>query len=480
MVAFAEDAPQARPGLGTNAITVTPATGATADRSAFRAARRQRFDRRAQSSRWLVDDTIAEHGSSHFAELAPRPATCGWSAGSHVGVHKAPTGPARFSGVQSCGSVHSCACCGALIRGRRAEEVQQASAWWEKQGGQFLFVTFTVRHKLGDSLERTMDALTDGFTATINGAPWKRFARVHGIRHFIKAQETTIGWMNGWHAHLHVLFFVDLPGAAVDARNDASACFVDLRRERNKDGSLNKRKVKRFQRLAELSRDARHAADQGISEDREKDIHGWLSDRWQSMVVAAGGRRPSTRRGVDIRTVREGRVVALYISKLQEGDRPKPKWKVGQEMARQDMKKGRLDSLVPLELLDLEGLTDDEVERNRLLWLEYVATTSGRRAMTWSRGLKDAAGIDEVSDEEAAAEEEADAAEDDLKVMIDKAQWHAIKSDGAQQARVLELVEAEAYDDLARMIRFEYPPSGPLTSRGRCSPDCRAEAHSHI
>lgn len=478
MVAFEAGEPGPRPGLGTNGITVTPFEPSRVSGEAFRAARRDRFARRVVSSQWLVDQAVAEHGGAHFAEFAPAPATCGWAAGSHVGVNRSAAGVARFSGVQTCASVWSCPCCGSVIRGRRSEEVQRAAKWWEGQRGQFLFVTFTVRHRLEDSLERTMDAVTNGFTATINGAPWKRFAKVHGIRHFIKSQEVTLGWANGWHAHLHVLFFVDLAGAAADAQHDANQAWVVADQLRNKDGSMNRRYEKRAKRLDVLAEDALHAAEQGISEARAKELHPWLSDRWRSMVVAAGGREPSNRRGVDIRTVHDGRVVALYISKLQDGDRPK-KWEVGPEMTRQDMKKGRVDSLVPLELLDLDGLTDEEVERNRVAWLEYVETTSGRRSMTWSRGLKVAAGIEELDDEDLAKQEAADAAEDDLAVLIPKSQWHAIRADAGQQARVLELVEADDFEELARLIRFEYPPGAPPSARPPCGRDCTIPAHAH-
>ncbi|MFT4281579.1 hypothetical protein [Microbacterium sp.] len=350
--------------------------------------------------------------------------------------------------------------------------MQDAAAWWEGQSGQFLFVTFTVRHHGTDSLERTMDALTAGFTATINGAPWKRFARVHGIRHFIKSQEVTLGWENGWHAHLHVLFFVDLPGAAADARQDAAIALREAETLRNRDGSMNKRRVKRWERLHALASDADRAASQGIGQKRRSEIHGWLSDRWQTMVVGAGGREPSRRRGVDIRTVRDGEVVALYISKLQEGDRPRG-WKIGSEMARQDMKKGRLDSLVPLELLDVDGLTPEEVERNREWWIEYVETTAGRRAMTWSRGLKDAAGIDDVDDEQIVEDEDADTAEDDLVIMIDKAQWRAVRDDADVISRILELVESDRIEEIRRFVRFEYPPPSQQVPRPAPAPGAR-------
>lgn len=441
-------------GLGTTANTVTRRR----DRGAFRAARLQRFTRRTVSSRWLLEDAREEHGYDDAVRLAARPATCGWAAGEAVGVMRAKAGPARFAGVQTCASVWACACCGSRIREHRCGEVQDAAAWWEAQGGQFLFLTLTVRHYAEDSLERTMDALTGAFTATINGAPWKRFTRRHGIRHWIKAQEVTLGWENGWHAHLHVLLFVDLPGAAEDAADDAAEAWREVEEARGTRACSAK--VRKAERRDGEWREAARIAAQGIGRERERELHAWLSDRWADMVVRKGGRRPSRRRGVDIRTVRDGNVVALYVSKLQEGDREKRGWAVGSEMARQDLKKGRLDSLVPLELLDVDGATEDEVERNREHWIEYVGATKGRRSMTWSRGLKDAAGIAELDDDEVAAEE-ADETEDDRVLIIRAADWRTVRDQPDVLAQILELVEQDRAEEVARLVRFEWPP--PLT-----------------
>lgn len=453
MVVFADSAAEPSSGLGTNGITVTPLSSKKSVK-ALRELRRARFTRRAQSSRWLMADTVERHGEQDAVKLAPGPATCGWAAGSLIGVHHSG-GAAGFSGVQHCSSVWSCSCCGAIIRGKRSEEVQQAASWWEQQGGEFLFLTFTVRHFAEDTLERTMDAVTDAFTGLINGAPWKRLARRHGIRHFIKSQEVTLGWENGWHAHLHVLLLVDLPGAARDLAEDARLAWQESDEWAAEHGKHHGSKVKKAQRRDDDAAEALRISNQGIGKPRAAEIRGWLSERWIDMVVRAGGREPSRRRGVDVRTVRDGNVVALYVSKLQEGDRDG--WGVGQEMARQDMKKGRLDSLVPLELLDVDGLTDDELERAREHWVEYVTTTKGRRAMTWSRGLKAAAGIDDVDDEQIVAEDAEETALDDLVIVIRARDWARIRHDADTVARILDLVEQDRVPEIALLVAFEYP-----------------------
>ncbi|BDZ38070.1 protein rep [Microbacterium suwonense] len=399
-VRFGGDA-SASAGLGTHAKSVTRSRD-------FRALRRLRFARRAQSSAWLLADSADLHGEGPASrELAPRVAKCGWAIAAGVGVHKREGGAARFSGVAHCGSIWGCPTCSAVIRNRRAEEVTAASEWWRgERDGAFLFVTFTARHKMGDPLKDSLSALTGAFTRLIRGAPWKRFAARMGIAHMIKAVEVTLSWRNGWHAHLHVLWFTD----------------------------------------REASRSAL------------EDAQGWLAARWADMVVKEGGRRPDDVHGVNVRRVQDGRIVSQYLTKLQEAEPDRPRgWDLAAEMTRIDSKKGRLESLVPFDLLDVDGMSEEEQQRAREHWAEFVAVTKGRRAMTWSRGLKDAAGIDELDDDEIVAEAEPSAEDDDLVVVIHRRDWMRMQHDPDKVARVLELVEQGRLDELLSVVAFMYP-----------------------
>jgi hypothetical protein len=69
-------------------------------------------------------------------------------------------------------------------------------------------------------------------------------------------------------------------------------------------------------------------------------------------------------------------------------------------LARSDVKSARSGGVVPFELLDEDGSGEMPAGQRRRLWLEYVAGTKGRRAITWSRGLKDALGVNERTDEQ--------------------------------------------------------------------------------
>lgn len=378
-------------------------------------ARELRFRRRQVSSNVLVQHARAEAGllptgREGFAKPL-RPATCRHAAGAAVGVVGNDLGEqAKFTGLIHCASVWSCPVCSAVIRAGRSDEVMQACRWWEDvRGGSLLFVTFTLRHQLGDSLQRGLDAVTQAFRSVIMGAPWKRFAARHGIRHQIKAVEVTRG-ENGWHPHLHVLWFTDSPLSDV-ARAEARA---------------------------------------------------WLSDRWRRFVVKHGGRLPSDERGVDLRDVEGGQLVAAYIAKVQEHDRSKSRtFGVGAEMTRLDLKRGRQDSLTPFELLDWDGLDEEERAERAALWVEWVETTRGRRALTFSRGLKEAAGIDELDDEQLAeADEHLDDETTVTRVTISRREWRRIQNDPGKLCRVLELAELGQWDRIAEVVPCGPPMSG--------------------
>lgn len=80
------------------------------------------------------------------------------------------------------------------------------------------------------------------------------------------------------------------------------------------------------------------------------------------------------------------------------------KWGAAEEMTMTGGKRGRPGGgRSPLQLL--AAATDEGDGRAAALWREYAAAFKGRRQLVWSRGLKDRAGINTVSDEDAAAGE---------------------------------------------------------------------------
>lgn len=362
-------------------------------RSSAAELRRSRFARRAQSSGWLIADAVdtsnvEELGEGLFVDMAsgellnsgwvrpPRPARCGWRIGEKVSVHS-DGDMAHFSGTERCSSIWACPVCSAVIRAERAREISQAVEEHQAAGGSVLFVTLTIRHDGGDSLKQSIDAVLGSWRKLLQGSAWVGSKSTQGARDryqvsgYIRSTEVTYG-SNGWHPHIHALFFTD------EKLSDTEAA--------------------------------------AFGEE--------LHTRWARFVHKSTGKLPNREHGTDVQRVdEEGQVLGKYLAKVQDEGRSKTeKWDASAELARADAKQGRGENLVPFEFLDSDHPMP--VPQRRRLWAEYYAATKGRRAITWSRGLKARYEVGEKSDQEVIEETEA--------------------------APVLWLADGHAYDSLRR------------------------------
>lgn len=256
--------------------------------------------------------------------------------------HHAEFASASYGGLQTCGSVHICPVCGAKIAARRSDEILDAAQRWIARGGSVLMVTLTLQHVAADCLTDLAGALNAAYRAIKVGRPWQRFKASYGLVGSIAAREYTHGLVNGWHPHLHALFFV---------RGDLSG--------------------------RELIR-----------------LRAWLVSAWSS-AVSRLGRFASAAHGVDVQISTDGKL-APYLAKLGRS------WSVGDELARANSKRSRsAGGRTPVQLL--EAAARDELAAG--LFVEYANVTYRKNALVWSPGLRALLGmLDERSDEEIAAE----------------------------------------------------------------------------
>lgn len=387
--------------------------------------RRSRFVRRSQSSRWLIADavdssTIEELGDGLFADTAsgelldsdwvrpPRPARCGWRIGENVSVHSDGQ-LAHFSGTERCSSIWACPVCSAVIRAERAREISQAVEAHQAAGRSVLFVTLTVRHDLADSLKQSMDAVLGSWRKLLQGSAWVGSKSTQGARDryrvsgYIRSTEVTYG-SNGWHPHIHALFFTD------DKLSDTEvAAFGDE-----------------------------------------------LHTRWARFAHKATGKLPTRAHGTDVQRVDEdGQVLGRYLAKLQEaeGKSKTEKWDASAELARADVKRGRGDNFVPFELLDSDHPLP--LPQRRRLWVDYYEGTKGRRAITWSRGLKAHYEVGEKTDEEVIEETEAAP----VRWVADGRAYDSLRrSDPALLAFALDAAAAENWEVLKAVLTGHEPP----------------------
>lgn len=123
-----------------------------------------------------------------------------------------------ISGVETCGSVHSCPVCAAKIYAIRAAEIDSCVERWIGWGDGRIgpaqawcgLLTLTISHGLGDSLAETQRGISNAFRFLFAGREGQALKRDLGIKHFARSCESTYG-ANGWHPHLHVLTMTDKP-----------------------------------------------------------------------------------------------------------------------------------------------------------------------------------------------------------------------------------------------------------------------------
>jgi hypothetical protein len=318
--------------------------------------------------------------------------------------------------LQSCASVHACPVCAPKIRQERSDVIEAACSAWAAEGRAVGMLTLTVKHAQGDALAELLDGLMSAWgDDLVAGAAWagrwrvspprkwalpslwsgetklvpderKQVLAIHAmaraagfdvptpmrtawfqqgdrqrfhIAGWVRSVEVTWGVANGWHPHIHALVFFDA---------------------QRLDVQPNRRYLERE-----------------------------LADRWADAVERRGVGRPDLAHGCKLELMDEPAEAARYIAgaakvdgKLVPGERP---WRrAALETGRWDLKSARRHRFQPFDLLD--AVEDGEAWAFHR-WQEYEAATHGRRAITWSVGMRERCGLDEQerTDEEIAADD---------------------------------------------------------------------------
>lgn len=284
-------------------------------------------------------------------------------------------GSAGFGGVATCGSCWVCPVCSAKIAARRALEVAQAVRWAEDQGGCAVMATFTVQHVLGDPLQKCWDAVAAGWTRVWSGRAARRFRERYGLLGWVRVVEVMRGDDHGWHVHVHALLLLDRPVSIDTAEAIGGELYGRWSAGVGKAG------------MTCIRRDWK-GRDVGVSVVlAERDGSG--SDLGDYFVKATY-RAPTEALALEM-------THGLHTKSNRGGDvRRRSPMKILQDLV------GMLDPSTG----ELLGQYDPEAFAGDLaLWHEYERVSKGRRQLTWSRGLKDAIGVEDRTDEEIAEEE---------------------------------------------------------------------------
>jgi hypothetical protein len=299
---------------------------------------------------------------------------------------------ASYRGLQICGSVWHCPVCAAKVANERCAEISNAIILAAELGFKAVLVTYTARHDYKTVLKDQLDAMTEAHRAVWRGESAKRMKEQFGMLGMIRTLECTHG-RNGWHPHIHALIF--LP-ADCDVVSFGSA----------------------------------------------------LRFRWELMALKHG--LTMNKHGFDI--VDNAQKVADYLAKWGH----MPQWSEADELARWHTKIGRgrnkNEHYTPWQLLDFADHGDDEAGE---LWKEYALTYYGRKQLHWSKGLRDALGMNKELTDEELAEKQADDATTLYEIRLSSQQWAWIKGND-MRVELLELVEKCSSDEIIDKCEQEY------------------------
>lgn len=313
-----------------------------------------------------------------------RTAKCAHVTVGQVGVHKsAEHQKAFYSGLMTCGSVWSCPVCTAKVQERRRVEISKGVEWAYRSGKQAAMVTLTFPHYKESQLEDLIKKQASALAYFRSGAPWSRFKKKVGFTGLIRALELTYG-QHGWHPHTHELWLVDASASVEDEKS-----YI----------------IERWLKCC---------------------IKAGLVDASDSAQIAA-----FKRHAVDIRDRCD---TSDYLAKHDK----ESTWGVDREVAKASSKAGKATGLHPFGLLAL-ALDGDKVAGQK--FVEYSAVMRGKRQLFWSHGLKALVGLDEVTDEELAAQQEDKA---DFLGFITAKQWRWVRKAGLR-SQLLDAAELSGW-----------------------------------
>ena len=294
----------------------------------------------------------------------------------------ANTGSSYLSGVQHCGYAQYCPVCGAKVANVRAKEIGKAVDTAFERGNGVYMLTFTVPHEQEHTLKELRELITGAYSYVNSGRAWLTDVADFDILGQIRATEVTNGYFKRFHNHgwhPHLHLLI----------------FTDKPLE------------------------------------NPGQLHSRLFARWQKYVVSQGYDKP-TQDGTRLDPITTQRGVGRYLSKLAVN--------VGNELTRSDLKKGRNGGATIWEVLWTACATDDPALW--ALWFEWESVMDGVQLCRWSNGLKQCYGINELTDQEIAEQEEAFTHSRSLT----ETEWELISKDSSLIALLLSSTSTHGLD----------------------------------
>lgn len=332
---------------------------------------------KARSKRHTIRESLRE-----FTQLR-RLKDCGHTAVNGAGVMIRCTSTAGgkvagFAGVSTCGSVWACPVCAAKVSARRQEELAAVLKHAAANGYHAAMMTFTVRHRKGQSLKKVWGAVSKGWDRVVSGKKWKSDKEKYSVQGYVRAVEVTHG-ANGWHVHVHTV--VIFGGAAENATT------------------------------------------LGLG----------MWNRWCSGIESAGFTALEESGGFDLQVLKgDMGAIGRYLAKQADA--------LAQETTLGAFKDGRKKNRTPFQIAQAFAETGDLEDLE--IWHEWERVSKGKRQLTWSRGLREWAQLEEEQSDEDIAAEELGSSVDDV-LLLPGETWAVVRS---AAWKLLDMVESGGKD----------------------------------
>lgn len=288
-----------------------------------------------------------------------------------------------YAGLATCGSVWACPVCNSKIQARRRLEVGAALSWALGIGGGAAFGAYTLRHHLGSDPDHLWRSLSKCWEAVTRDKTVRKTRAALAYVGTIRANECTVGG-NGWHPHLHPVLLFARPVSAEEVAVLHVAQFGAWQRA-----------------AARLGIDAPGLVAQDLHVVAGKDADGELADYFTKTTFTLSSEA------------------------------------VGWEMTSTQTKaRSRGEGRTPWDLL--RSVRDNGDADDLDLWHQWEKFSHGKRALTWTKGLRRSAGLDvEKADEDVAAEV-VGTVDDVLFTIIE---WGPFREHPAWGAELLNVIE---------------------------------------
>jgi len=290
---------------------------------------------------------------------------------------------AGFSGLSSCGSIWACPVCNSKINAVRRLELGVMISAAESEGLGMAFGAKTIRHTACQPLANLWPQQSAVWNAVTVDKTVRRLRTEFGFVGYTRAAEVTIG-QNGWHPHIHPLYFF----------------------------------AKR------------------LSDAQLEDLHGAEISAWINKAERVGLDAPlsAAQHLHAVTGSSAGESLGDYFTKAghQSGD------SVGWELTSTQTKTGRQYAKTVTPWILLAGAQSGDADALDL-WHEYELASKGKRALTYSRGLRRRFGLDVEATDEEIADAEIGTQDDTLFEITD---WEPVRRNPRLGAGILAAVKS--------------------------------------